>query len=80
MNASTTSTGAPRTAYDDPASPAELAADCRAADASLDLHEVGRRLHQPAPSLRFEDFPQGLPEQDADMLAAAGRLARALHL
>jgi hypothetical protein len=68
------------TAYDDPASTAELCADCRETERRLALTRVARGALRPAPSIRFEDYPQGLPKQDIDLLAAAHRLAGALGL
>ena len=68
------------TAYDDPSTPSELAADCRETERRLALTCVSRDALRPAPSIRFEDFPQGLPKRDVDLLAAAHRLAGALGL
>lgn len=68
------------TAYDDPASPAEMRADCHEAGVRLGLTGVARDALRPAPSIRFEDYPQGLPKQDIDTLQAAQRLASALDL
>lgn len=74
----------PRTPYDDPQAPAQLREACRAAGDVLalpaDLHSVARAAARPAPSIRFEDQPQGLPKRDVDMLAAAEMLAAALCL
>ncbi|MFT4085275.1 MAG: hypothetical protein QM638_22055 [Nocardioides sp.] len=72
-----------RMPYDDPSAPAELVADCRAADGALSVQEqatIDRALTREAPSIRFEDFPSGLPKRDVDMLAAARHLARSLNL
>jgi len=69
-----------KTAYDDPSTAAELAADCRAIERNLAFTRVARNALRPAPSIRFEDQPQGLAKQDIDMLAAAHRLADALGL
>ena len=60
-----------RLAYDDPATPAEMSADCRAAAAAL---------RRPAPSIRFEDYPQELPKREIAISEATARLAAALHL
>jgi len=68
----------PRTAYDDLATPQEMLADCRAADGALDLPRIARAVQRPAPSIRFEDFPQGLPKRDIDLLTAAEHLTREL--
>lgn len=67
-------------AYDDPASPAEMRADCHQAGSRLGLTGVARDALRPAPSIRFEDYPRGLPKRDVDMLQAARRLATALGL
>ena len=73
-----------RTVYADPATPAELRDDCRAAGVVLDLprrmDSVARAASRPAPSIRFEDYPQGLPKHDVDLLTAARSLAAALDL
>ena len=66
--------------YDDPATPAELAADCRETERRLAFTSVARDALRPAPSIRFDDYPQGLPKRDVDMLAAAHRIAGALGL
>jgi len=69
-----------KTAYDDPSTAAELVADCRETERNLAFTSVGRSALRPAPSIRFEDQPQGLAKQDIDMLAAAHRIAGALGL
>jgi hypothetical protein len=73
-----------RTVYTDPATPAELRDDCRAAGVVLDLprrmDSVARAAARPAPSIRFEDYPRGLPKHDIDMLTAARTLATVLDL
>lgn len=73
-----------RTPYDDPQPPAQLRESCRAAGDVLalrrDLSTMAAAAARPAPSIRFEDQPQGLPKRDLDMLAAAEMLAAALSL
>ena len=67
-------------AYDDPSTAAELVADCRETERNLAFTSVVHNALRPAPSIRFEDQPQGLAKQDIDMLAAAHRVAGALGL
>jgi hypothetical protein len=71
-------------AYDDPATPSELTADCRAAEARLALpasfESVARAAARPAPSIRFEDFPREVPKPQIHPAAAARRIADALDL
>ncbi|WGL53783.1 hypothetical protein P5P86_08120 [Nocardioides sp. BP30] len=69
-----------RTAYDDPATPAQLRADCRETERRLAMTGVARAALRPSPSLRFEDHAQGLAKRDIDLLAAAHRLSAALGL
>jgi hypothetical protein len=66
--------------YDDPSSTDEMVADCRETERRLAFTSVARDALRPAPSLRFEDQPQGLAKRDIDMLAAAQRLSGALGL
>lgn len=66
-------------AYDDLSSPSEMTADCRAAEARLDIHSVARTIHVPAPSLHFDDRPE-TTKSEIQPLAAAQRLAAALGL
>jgi len=68
------------TAYDDLASTDELVADCRETERRLAFTSVARDALRPAPSIRFEDQPQGLPKRDIDLLAAAQRISGALGL
>jgi|GEM_PF-6298844 len=70
----------PLTPYDDPASTDELWADCRETESRLALTRAARQALRPAPSIRFEDHPQGMPKQDIDLLRAAQRLAHAMGL
>ena len=67
------------TAYDDPAAPSEMTADCLAAEAHLDIHSVARTIHVPAPSLHFDDLPE-MTNPEIHPVAAAQRLAAALGL
>jgi hypothetical protein len=71
-------------AYDDPSTPSELAADCREAEARLtpapDLQRAARAATQPAPSMRFEDYPQDVVKPEIHVAAAARRIATALGL
>jgi hypothetical protein len=69
-----------RIAYDDLSSPEEMRADCRETETRLALTSAARGALRPAPSIRFEDFPQGLPKGDIDLLVAAHRIAHALGL
>jgi hypothetical protein len=71
-------------AYDDPSTPSELSADCRAAGARLDLpasfDSVARAAARPAPSIRFEDFPREVAKPEIHPAVAARRIAAALDL
>jgi len=69
----------PRTAYDDPYSPADLHADCAAAGAALDLPGGARGAARSA-GIHFEDVPRGLPASEAELLANAHKLAAVLSL
>jgi hypothetical protein len=71
---------ATRLAYDDPASPAEMRADCRAVGESLRLRRAARAALGPAPSILFEDYPRELAKPEIEISEAAARLAGALHL
>lgn len=71
---------APRLAYDDPATPEEMCADCRAVGKNLHLERAARTIARPAPSLYFEDYPRELPKRDIEISVAAARLAGALNL
>src|SRR3954466_16182698 len=55
-------------AYDDPSTPSDLSADCRAAEARLSsapgFDTVARAAARPAPSIRFEDFPREIPKPE----------------
>lgn len=69
-------------AYDDPAVPGELTADCLAAEARLAyrLDSLARAAGRPAPSIRFEDFPREVPKPQIHPAVAAQRIAAALGL
>jgi hypothetical protein len=80
-------------AYDDPSTPSELTADCRAAEARLApsdadgslgaparAERIARAAARTAPSIRFEDLPREAAERDVDPTAAARRIAVALDL
>jgi hypothetical protein len=71
-------------AYDDPSTPSEMTADCRAAEARLSLptsfETVARAAARPAPSLRFEDFPREVPKREIHPTVAARRIAAAMDL
>ncbi|MFT4288087.1 hypothetical protein [Nocardioides sp.] len=71
--------------YDDPATPAEMLADCLAAEAHLSFpHDradlIARAAGRPVPSLRFEDFPREVPKPELHPAVAAQRIAAALEL
>lgn len=66
------------TPYEEIETPAELHADCEAV--SRRLQQAARRAVEPAPSIRFEDYPRDLPKRDIEVSEAAQRLANALHL
>jgi hypothetical protein len=63
-----------RLPYDDASTTAQMTSDARAAGAVL------RAAVRPAPSIRFEDYPQDLPKPAIEVSEAASRLAAALHL
>ncbi len=69
-----------RLAYDDPASPEEMRADCQAVGERLHLERAARAAVRTAPSLYFEDFPREVPKRQIEISAAAARLAGALNL
>jgi hypothetical protein len=80
MDASTPSS---RLAYDELASPREMSDDCRAAGRNLRLPRLERAAQaavQPAPSIRFEDYPREVAKREIRVSDAAARLANALHL
>jgi hypothetical protein len=71
-------------AYDDPASPAEMHADCEAVGRNLGLQRRLERAAEsavsPPPSIHYEDFPREVGKRDIRISEAATRLANALHL
>jgi hypothetical protein len=72
-----------RSAYDESSSPAQLSADCRAAEERLGLPArfatVARAAARGPVSLRFEDFREAR-KPDIDPTLAARRIAAALDL
>ena len=57
--------------------------DCRAVGHNLRLPALQRaaeRALEPAPSLRYADFPREVGKRDLEISEAAARLAAALHL
>lgn len=64
-----------RLAYDDASPAAEMAADCRGAQAAL-----LRAAVRPAPSIRYEDYPAEVAKPEITVSEAAARLGAALHL
>jgi hypothetical protein len=76
-----------RLAYDDPATVAEMTADCRAVEEALHLparptagERARRAAVRPAPSLRYEDCPREAGKPAIAVSDAAARLGAALHL
>ncbi|MEO6511712.1 MAG: hypothetical protein ABIO16_12020 [Nocardioides sp.] len=63
---------------------ADMYADARAARDHLQLEgrleRAARVAVEPAPSLRYDDFPREVPKRDIRVDEAAQRLANALHL
>ena len=55
-------------------------ADARATRDRLRLERVARAAVEPAPSLRYDDYPTDLPKRGVEVTEAAQRLANALHL
>ena len=68
------------TSYDELGTPAQMTADCRAASRNLRLERVADRIHLPAPSILFEDFPHEVPKREIRVSEAAQRIANALEL
>jgi hypothetical protein len=66
------------TPYEELDSPATLHADCEAV--SRRLARAAGKATEPAPSIRFEDYPREVPKRDIEISDAAQRLANALHL
>ncbi len=76
-----------RLAYDDAATTAQMTADCRAVGDALRLsrreslaESATRAATEPAPSLRYADFPREVEKPGIEVSDAAARLAAALHL
>lgn len=67
-------------AYDDLASPQEMAADCQAVGHNLRLAKAAKAAVKPAPSIHFEDFPREVTKREIKISEAATRLANALYL
>jgi hypothetical protein len=69
---------------DELGTPAEMAADGRAASRNLGLQGRLERAAQaavsPAPSLRFDDYPDEVGKREIRVSDAAARIANALHL
>ncbi|MDN4172936.1 hypothetical protein QWY28_08295 [Nocardioides sp. SOB77] len=71
---------APRPAYDDAATLAEMHDDCLAVGRNLRLDRVARAAAAPVPSLHFDEFPREVAKRDIRVDEAAQRIANALHL
>ena len=73
-----------RLAYDDPASPAEMHADCEQVGHNLGferrLARAAEAATEPAPSIHFEDYPREVPKREIRVSEAAQRLANAMEL
>jgi hypothetical protein len=69
---------------DELGTPAEMAADGRAASRNLGLQgrleRAARAAVSPAPSLRFDDYPGEVGKREIRVSDAAARIANALHL
>ena len=79
----TTSAPGPRRsslAHDELGTPAEMAADGRAASRNLRLERAARAAVSAPPSLRFEDYPAEVGKREIRVSDAAARIANALHL
>ena len=66
--------------HDELASPAEMAADCRATGQNLRLERIARAAAAAPPSIRFEDYPREVAKRDIRISEAAQRLANAMEL
>ena len=79
----TSPTPRPRLAYDDAATPAEMHADCEAAERNLGLERrlerAARAAVKPAPSIHYDEFPREVAKRDIEISAAAARLAAAIY-
>ena len=70
----------PSLAHDELGTPAEMAADGRAASRNLRLERAARAAVSAPPSLRFEDYPAEVGKREIKVSDAAARIANALHL
>jgi hypothetical protein len=66
--------------HDELASPAEMAADCRATGQHLRLERIARAAAATPPSIHFDDYPAEVGKREIRVSDAAARLAGALHL
>lgn len=69
--------------HDELGTPAEMAADGRAASRNLRLDRLDRVARAAAaapPSIRYEDYPSDVAKREIRVSDAAARLANALHL
>jgi hypothetical protein len=79
-------TDAPRLAYDDLGSPAEMSADCLATGGRLGLRtetpleRAARLALRPAPSIHFDEFVAPRVKPEIEISEAATRIANALQL
>ena len=84
VEAMTTSRRPSYLADDDLGTPAEMAADGRVASRNLGLQgrleRAARAAVNPAPSLRFDDYPDEIGKREIRVSDAAARIANALHL
>ena len=70
----------PSLTHDELGTPAEMAADGRAASRNLRLERAARAAVSAPPSLRFEDYPAEVGTREITVSDAAARIANALHL
>ncbi len=72
----------PSLTHDELGTPAEMAADGRAAGRNLAarLERAARAAVSAPPSLRFEDYPAEVGKREIKVSDAAARIANALHL
>ena len=70
----------PSLTHDELGTPAEMAADGRAASRNLHLQRAAKAAVSAPPSLRFEDYPSEVGKREIKVSAAAARIANALHL
>ena len=69
----------PSLTHDELGTPAEMAADGRAASRNLRLERAARAAVSAPPSLRFEDYPSEVGKREIKVSDAAARIANALH-